>query len=131
MRVIQDQRTLLAHWVYTREEWRFFEHWRLKRKGIVLYWLSRIRGRPVLDLPEITVTGHKVWINDRVEIFADDTRKLRRVHLRETDVLHVLEIIYELTGQNTSHMRMIQIPVPRGKLREAIDVQECLSGNAF
>lgn len=131
MRVIQDQRTLLAHWVYTREEWRFFERWRQKRRGIILYWLSRIRGRSALQLPEITVTGHKVWINDRVEIFADDTRKLRRVHLRETDVLHVLEIIYELAGQNTSRMRIIQIPVPRGKLREAIDVQECLSGNAF
>jgi len=131
MRVIQDQRTLLAHWVYTPEEWRFFEHWRLRRKGIIMYWLSRIRGRPALELPEITVTGHKVWVNDRVEIFADDTHKLRRVHLRETGTLHVLEIIYELMGSATARMRIIQIPVPRGKLREAIEVQECLSGNAF
>lgn len=131
MRVIQDQRTLLAHWVYTREEWRFFEHWQLRRKGFLAYLLSRIRGRRILDMPEITITGQRICINDHIEVFADETRKLRRVHLRETDVLHVLEIIYELMGQNASRMRMIQIPVPRGKLREAIDVQECLSGNAF
>lgn len=131
MRVIQNRNSLLAHWIYTREEWSFFERWRWKRKSLLLYWWKRLAREPQQELKEVTLTGQRVWVNDRVEVFTDDLRRLRRVHLREAGSLHVLEIIYQVVGQPSGRIHIIQIPVPRGKLREAMIVQECLSGNAF
>lgn len=131
MRVIQDQRAVLAHWVYTNDEWKLFNRWKKLRKGYLYYWFSRFSRQMRDELPEITITGQKVWTNDSAEPFMDNQHKLRRVNIRDTGQLNILEITYERLHGGRSKYREIRIPVPRGKLKEAIEVHDCLSGYAF
>lgn len=126
MRVIKDPRKVLAHWIYTREEWKRFRQWERNRLGWVRYLLSRFNQSHSSSLPEITITSERVFFNGKGEIFIDDSCKLRRVHVRESGNLNVLEIFYQ---PGTRSIRVIRVPVPRGQLRQAIEVQECLDGN--
>lgn len=131
MRVIQDQRAVLAHWVYTQDEWKIFSRWQEMKRGYLYYWFRRwVKGKPI-DLPEITITGQKVWTNDAVEPFLDQENKLRRVNIRDTGNMNVLEITYERLHTRRNRLHEIRIPVPKGKLKEAMEVHDCLAGYTF
>ena len=71
-------------------------------------------------MPEVRITPGAVITNERSESFHEDGRTFQRVIIREVGQMNVMEIFYEL-GKDTHE---IQIPIPRGKLREAIKLQE-------
>ncbi|HEX7845539.1 MAG TPA: hypothetical protein VF476_07010 [Chitinophagaceae bacterium] len=113
---------LLAHWTYTREEWKAFHRWRLLNKSFfhyVWYWLKPRKHKRV---PEIRITPESIWTNEKPESFHENGRQFQRVNIRDTGKLNVMEICYD-AGQGS---REIKIPIPKGKLREAIEVQEKL-----
>lgn len=126
MRVIRNTGTVLAHWVYTREEWKLFLQWERRRMGWFRYLLRQLMDPDRKPLPEITITGESVTLNQQKLPFNSDNHQLRRVHLRETGTVNILEIMYQKVP---NVVKVIRIPVPKGELRNAMMVQECLGGS--
>src|SRR4051812_33239421 len=124
MRVIQNLQAALAHWIYTREEWLAYQRWERARKGVFHLLLSKLFNGRVTIVPEITITGQKIWVGDVALPFIDSNNKLKRVAIRDTGQFNLLEITYETMGGKTSGLREIRVPVPKGKLKEAIEVQD-------
>lgn len=128
MRVIHDLHSILAHWIYTREEWESFLRWKKLRRGFFHYAAYSLFGKRAIVVPEITITGMKIWINDEGESFMDQERKLKRINIKDSGTMNILEIIYEKINGKQRRQHEIRIPVPKGKLREAIELQESLGG---
>lgn len=126
MRVIRNTGTVLAHWVYTREEWKLFLQWERRRMGWFRYLLRQLMDPDRKPLSEITITGESVTLNQQKLLFNRDNHQLRRVHLRETGTVNILEIMYQKVP---NVVKVIRIPVPKGELRNAMLVQECLGGS--
>ena len=121
------QRIFLAHWTYSPEEWKTFLRWRKLQQGVFHYVFSRLFPSHIATVPEIVITYQKVWIGDKVESFSNQERQLKKVDIRDVGNMNIIEIIYEtIRGGLPSHT-CIHIPIPRGKLREAISVHENLS----
>jgi len=126
MSLVKDTRKVLVHWIYTPEEWKLFRRWERSRLGWLRYLVSRFHPASSSDMAEVTITRDQVAFNGKGELFAGASRKLRRVHLRESGNINILEIFYQF---GTGGTRVIRVPVPRGRLLQAIEVQECLSVN--
>jgi hypothetical protein len=94
----QDEKMIMAYWSYSREEWNVFLRWKILRKGIFHYLLHWAKALGHKPVPEIKITPGKVWI--------DNTH----------------EPGYE---QGNIHNE-IRIPIPKGKLRDAFQVQDQL-----
>jgi hypothetical protein len=113
---------ILAHWTYTREEWRHFHRWRMRQKSWLHYIWHRLKPGLQRKTAEIRITPGSVWTNERNEPFHEGSRHFQRVSIRDAGKLNVMEICYD----HDSNSREIRIPIPKGKLREAIEVQEKL-----
>ncbi len=113
---------LLAQWNYTKEEWKKFQKWKQKERGFIsylFYWLNPLKER---KCPEVRITADRVWTNNFHEPFQNSTRQFRHITIREAGNINVLEIYFELKNKVCD----IIIPIPKGKLREAIELQERL-----
>lgn len=113
---------ILAHWTYTREEWRSFHRWKMRKKSWLHYVWHRLKPGLKRKAVEIKITPDSVWTNERNEAFHEGPCQFQRVNIHDAGKLNVMEICYE-QGANS---REIRIPIPKGKLREAIEVQEKL-----
>lgn len=117
---------VLAHWTYTKEEWKTFLRWKKQQNGFVRYLLYRLRPRQKRT-PEIMITHGGVWVDEEYESFHEDDRWLKRIHIKDTGDLNVIEIMYELRQPDIIVFEEIQLPVPKGKLKEAIKVEDILN----
>lgn len=118
----QDDKIVIAHWTYSREEWKAFQRWKQLRKGFFHYLLHRITPAGARKTPEIRISHGQVSINNEHERFHEGDRRFRDIHIRDAGKLNVMEICYEYPEGNNE----IRIPIPRGKLREAMEVQDQL-----
>ncbi len=112
----------LTRWNYTREEWQHFLRWQSREKGVlfsVLRFLNPVRAR---QAPEIRIMDDRVWVDESHHPFQNSNRRFREINIREAGPVHVLEITYE----QYNRIRDIRIPIPKGKLKEAFEVQERL-----
>lgn len=114
---------IILHWTYTREEWQLFQRWKQWRRGLFHYIVHRVRGQRSDRVPEVTITPGKVWINEVHEPFHDGERRFRAIHIRDAGKLNVMEISYD----HRERVSEIRIPIPKGKLREAIALQDRLT----
>lgn len=130
MRIAPNERAFLAHWTYSTEEWERFTRWSKLRRGWLSYLLFRLFPGRNQSVPEIAITCQKVWIGDFVESFRSKERQLKRIHIRDTREMNILEIIYE-DHRGKPGLSQIHIPIPKGKLREAMEVHENLSAFAW
>ncbi len=112
----------LTRWNYTKEEWKNFLHWKTRKKGLIFLLFRRLRPIKARHVPEIKITTDTVWINNAQESFQDNQRQYREINIREAGNINILEISYE----HANRIRGIKIPIPRGKLREAFEVQQRL-----
>lgn len=112
----------LVHWTYTREEWNAFLRSSTKRKNLLHRFLLYLLACSVQSVPEVSITPEKVWIGNDQQYFNSSKHELRQIDLRHEGFINVLSITYGRGGN--SHE--IRIPVPKGKLREAIEVQDRL-----
>lgn len=71
-------------------------------------------------MPEIIITEDAVTSNGKTIIFQGDGNFLRKVDIKENDNINVLEILFECNKGKTVTYDHIRIPVPKGKLREAV-----------
>lgn len=124
MRIEQNQRIVLAHWTYNCEEWRNFIRWDKLRRGRLWYVVYYFLGKKETTIPEITITNKKIWIGNSVESFNDINKQIKRINIRDAGKLNVLEITYSIFNNGITKTDEILIPVPKGKLKEAIQVQE-------
>jgi hypothetical protein len=115
---------ILTRWNYTKEEWNRFIHWKARKKGILFFLAGKLipwRNR----IPEISIMADRICVNNSQEPFRDQQRQIREIQIREAGNINILEISYELGNA----IRGIRVPIPRGKLREAFEVQERLTMN--
>ncbi|HEV7781295.1 MAG TPA: hypothetical protein VGO58_08510 [Chitinophagaceae bacterium] len=112
----------LTRWNYTKEEWRNFLHWKTRKKGLIFFLFQKLRPVKAQHIPEIKITRDTVWVNDVHEPFQNDHRQYKEINIREAGNINILEIHYE----QAKRIRGINIPIPRGKLREAFEIQDRL-----
>jgi hypothetical protein len=123
----QGEATALVHWTYSRDEWRTFLRWKKMKKSFFHYIIYRLALSQLTRTPGITITDNQISIDGSPEPFHDSERRLRKVNIRDEGKMNVMEISYESPGQKGALANEISIPVPKGKLREAIGLQERLS----
>lgn len=116
----------LVHWTCSREEWKRFMRWKKMKEGILHYILYRFTPWRNLKTPDIIITQKEVGMDDITEYFHTDSRELRRVNIRDAGKMNIMEITYETITSKLPDYTDIYIPVPKGKLREAIELQEYL-----
>jgi hypothetical protein len=109
-------------WNYTKEEWTNFVRWKVRNKGFVFLLIQRLMPVKAQHVPEIKISSHTVSVNDRHQPFQDDQRQFREIHIRDAGNINIMEIRYE----QYKKIRRISLPIPKGKLREAFEVQERL-----
>jgi hypothetical protein len=112
----------VTRWNYTKEEWKNFLHWKTKKKGWLFFMFRRLMPVKAQQVPEIKITHDTVWVNNSHESFHNSKRQFRDIHIREEGIINILEINYEQADK----IKGINVPIPKGKLREAFEVQERL-----
>lgn len=110
----------LVKWSYTSREWRQFYYWKAGNQNILMQIYSFFRALWIKKNTEVKITSNNVWVNNSPEPFQNSTRRLREIIIREEGKINVMEICYD----HGNKAGAITIPVPKGKLREAIEVQE-------
>ncbi len=123
----QEGREVLVHWIYTREEWRVFLRWRKLKRGVLPFLIHLVTTLRLRNIPEIRITHYNVMTATMPELFNGLYRELKRVDIKDAGSLNILEIVYEKTEEKNTLFTEIHIPVPKGKLREAIRLQQDLS----
>jgi hypothetical protein len=123
----QDETAALVHWTYSHDEWQNFMRWKKKKKGFFHYLFHRLFAKTKSKTPDIKITEDKVSIDDMHESFHNKERQLQRVNIHDAGKMNIMEIAYHWPGQKEKLPAAIRIPVPKGKLKEAIQVQERLS----
>jgi hypothetical protein len=118
---------VLAHWTYTRAEWKAFLRWKKWEQGILHYLFHRVTFSGSRRIPEVKITNYNVSTDDTQEVFIGLYRELRRVEIKDAGTMNVIEIIYEKKENKGRTLDEIRLPVPKGKLREAISLQHDLS----
>lgn len=131
MGIEQNQGVVLAHWNYSRQEWNSFIRCRRLRRGRLHYILFYFFGRTDGSIPDITITAQKVWTGDNAESFSDVNRYIKRININDTGKINILEISYTILKNGIQVPEEILVPVPKGKLKEAIQVQEKLIAAAI
>ena len=116
--------TSLVQWSYSRNEWKSFQRLHNRKKGwlpylIHLAWFSR-----TTTIPIISITKDRISINAKEEVFTSFSRQLTRIGIREKQNLNLLEICYRCRDKGPCE---ITVPIPKGKLKEAIAVEEELN----
>jgi hypothetical protein len=121
-----DKTTALVRWTYSSDEWNTFMRWKKMKKGFLPYLLHRLLPRLGSPAPEVIINRGKVSIGDVHEPFSDCGRQLKRINIHDAGKMNVMEIAYQHNDLQHVNPGEIHIPVPRGKLKEAIQVQEKL-----
>lgn len=116
----------LVQWTYGRQEWRSYQRWRCRRKGILHYLFHHITLLGSTRVPQVTITQQSVLQRNVHEVFVDSRRKLRHVNIRDEGNMNVLEIGYQERRGKNPRQNYISVLVPRGKLREAVALQLAL-----
>ncbi len=96
--------------------------------GVFCYYYSQYQVKwKQPQPPEIIITSDNANVNGKLTIFNGDGKFFRKADIKEKYDRNVLEIIYESQkGERVSSSELI-IPVPKGKLREAIVLLESLN----
>lgn len=120
---IHNEKAVLAHWVYTRDEWKTFMR-KENRRQRFFHWLIHCLGHRLNKaIPEVEITTDKISVGNRYHRINSENGRLRRVNILDEGLINILEIRYDSGHENFEDFMEIRIPVPRGKLKEAILVQ--------
>ena len=122
----RNESPVLAHWTYTQEEWKKFLRWKKLQKGVVHYLLHRLRFRAE-KAPAIMIMQGRVLVDEVPESFHGENRRLKRIHIKDAGSMNVMEIVYQNEYVSGTGSNEIHLPVPKGRLKEAIRVEEALS----
>lgn len=110
----------LSQWSYTKEEWKNFLNWKSRKYGKVYTLIRNIICIKEQNVPEVKIATDRVWIDKEHKPFQSRNRQFRCIHIREEKNINILVICYEQENKIIG----INVPIPKGKLREAIEVQQ-------
>lgn len=122
---------ILAHWTYSKQEWKAFVQTEKKQNGLWFYLhclLSPIKRKII---PEIKITPELVSIGVFQHYFNSGRHSLKQIKIREAGTINILEITFQYNNAHVKKEGEIKIPVPKGKLREAIEIEEKLLTDAM
>lgn len=88
--------------------------------------LNTIRWRNP-SLPEVIITNSAVIINGNKLDYHSETRWLRRADLAEKEGRNLLAITYEWQTRKGVTFDEIRIPIPKGRLKEGMEIQQRLN----
>ena len=113
---------LLANWFYDNTEWKRFVRWEMFRRGgihllrYVLLLILPVRSR------EIKISQLTVLIGEKSHPFHSGNRVFQTADIYDAGPMHILEICYK----EKDKYGVIRIPVPKGKLKEAVVLEKQL-----
>lgn len=110
---------MIARWVYLPEEWRQFRLWQARKKGWLPGILCKLKSCRNKEMAVVTIGPSEVMINNERLSISVTGRQKRRVDIRDAGKMNILCICNDDTS---NHGHSIQVPVPKGKLREAVEV---------
>src|SRR5688572_17005277 len=87
-------------------------------------WLTKWKSDRVR---EIIIADDTAIVNGKSTVFHGNGKHLRKVDVRENNNINIVEITFERQTRKGSSFEEITIPVPRGRLREAMELQDCLN----
>lgn len=112
----------LNKWNYTKEEWKHYLNWKYRKSGrFISLFISLVCFKKNMA-PEVRISTDRVWINNEHKPFQNRKCQLRYINIIEEQKINILEIGYEQKNKIIG----INVPIPRGKLREAIEIQQRL-----
>jgi hypothetical protein len=124
-RLHDQEPVVLAHWIYTRDEWATFIKWFKRKQSFFHYLIHRATNFRSRQVPEVRITPERVWIGETHHHFNTEEHDLKRVNIKDEGKFNIMEISYQWNRSDL--MNEIKIPVPKGKLKEAIEVEEKLN----
>lgn len=113
---------ILVRWTYTKEEWKAFLLSSKKRSSRFFRVIHNLLSRHIKSTPEVSITLEKIWIGNDQQYFNSSKHELIQIDLRHEGFINILAFTYGRDGSNYE----IRVPVPKGKLKEAIEVQDRL-----
>jgi len=116
---------LLAHWTYNREEWKAFQRWRKKKNGIFYSIKHFLFGGLNCKIPEVKITPETISFGELRRNINNNGNQVQRIDLSDEGEINILAISFRDSNGRRGAAE-IRVPVPKGKLREAIEVQEKL-----
>jgi hypothetical protein len=119
-----DEPGVLATWSYTMDEWKAFVNWKKRRTGFFSYLLHFMDMRKNDHIPTVIISKEHITIEGKQESFFSRERHLRRVNIKEAGAYNIMEMMYENRSTSEGLIHEIYVPVPKGKLKEAIWIQE-------
>ncbi len=118
---------ILAHWTYTKEEWKAFARSDKRKRNGLLQLVNFFLPTTMREVPEVRITPEKVFIGKNKRHFSDAMNQLRQINIREEGSINIMEITFESVRNRATEFNEIRIPVPKGKLKEAFEVEEKLN----
>ena len=113
----------IVRWIYTKEEWQHFEKWKARHKGILNY-LWHFLFHEDKTVQSVELSDQWIKIGGKGKYFNGPVTELRRVDIYDRGQINIMNITYENISKN--QLNEISIPIPKGKLKEAIETQERL-----
>lgn len=95
--------------------------------ALILYLvgMSSLRGL-YKKQPEVRITNEAILINGILNVFSDQKRWVHSIRILENADPKVLEIVYKFDTSRGSSQDELHVPIPKGKLGEAVRVVEDL-----
>ncbi|OSZ77736.1 hypothetical protein CAP36_15335 [Chitinophagaceae bacterium IBVUCB2] len=121
---------ILAHWTYSKQEWKAFVRTERKQKGFISYMMYLLFPMSAKKIPEVKITPELVCIGANQQYFSSGRHSLTEINIREEGLINIIEITYQCFNTLKTKRGEIIIPVPKGKLREAFEVEERLLSDA-
>lgn len=112
----------LTNWLYDNAEWKQFAKWELFKKGGISRLLCLLIPFRYKKTKEVKVSQHQVLIDGKTYPFNAGNRVFQTADLYDAGPLHVLEICFK----ENNNYGVIRVPVPKGKLKEAIMLEKRL-----
>ena len=123
---IKGDNDVLARWNYSRQEWGQYQAWHKRKKSFFHFLLHFLNPFKRKNAPEITITHDCVCIGEKHHPFSSEDHELKAIGIRDAGKFNLLEISCRPPAKSKMGSKEIRIPVPKGKLREAIDIQSRL-----
>ena len=88
---------LLAHWTYSKKEWKTFIRHTQRKKRIWHYLLKPFYFFFEKEVPEIRITSERVWIGNDQQHFNNKEFQVTTIDIRGEGDVNILAIGYERT----------------------------------
>jgi len=118
---------ILAQWTYTKEEWTAFLLSTKKRNSLFAGLLHFLLPKSMKTAPVVRITPERIWIGKDQQYFNNERHTLTTVTIAEVGSVNIMAIRYAIKDGRADSCHEIRIPVPKGKLKEAIEVEKKLT----